>query len=115
MDPDKILEALRNVVNAEHWFGEGTGGSGHLASISLADLDIISQKEIEYRNRLCVEVVYSYSVARMSEFGGETYHYKNKAVLSTSGEALQKQVLEEKVYDLLTGEEIEGFFDMPDI
>lgn len=104
-------------MKSTHWLGEGAGGSGHMASVGLAGPEIISHRPVQFRDRPCVEVVYTYGIDRESEFGGEAYRYKKKAVLSRSGEVLDSETLEEKVYDLLTGEERRGFFgiDSPDI
>lgn len=115
MDRDRLLEAVRKAVSNEHWLGEGAGGSGHMASVGLGGLEIVSQSAIELHGRPCTEVVYSYSIERMSEFGGEVRRIRKRAVLGGSGEVLDAQTLEEKVYDLLTGEEREGFFGVPDI
>ena len=105
---------IKKVVEKDHWFGEGTGGSGHLASVSLGDLKIISHKEIDFRKQPGTEVIYSYRIDRQSEFGGETYVYKKKAVLDKKGIVLDSHTLEEKVYDLLTGEERDDFRDLID-
>ena len=115
MTRDELLEAVRKAVNSEHWFGEGTGGSGHMASVGLAGLEIVSQGAIEHQGRPCTAVVYSYSIERMSEFGGEVRRIRKRAVLGGSGEVLDAQTLEEKVYDLLTGEEREDFFGVADV
>jgi hypothetical protein len=115
MDRDELLEAVRKAVNGEHWFGEGTGGSGHMASVGLGGLEIVSQSPIERDGRPCTEVVYSYSIERMSEFGGDVRRIRKRAVLGGSGEVLDARTLEEKVYDLLTGEEREDFFGIPDV
>ena len=108
MDRDKALGAIRKQVNEDHWFGEGAGGSGHLASVGLGNLDIVSQEETEFQDQPCIAVVCSYSVDRVSEYGGESRRYKKRIVLSKSGKVLDRQTLEEKEYDLLTGEEREG-------
>ncbi len=115
MDRDKALEAIRKMIHEDHWFGEGAGGSGHLASVGLGNLEIISQEEAEFQDQPCIAVVCACSVDRESEFGGESRRYKKRRVLSRSGKVLDRQTLEEKVFDLLTGEEREGFLGLLDV
>ena len=42
MNRDWLLEIVKGEINRRHTFGEGAGGSGHLASIGLRAVEIVS-------------------------------------------------------------------------
>ena len=115
MDKDAALEAVTRLVKQSHSFGEGTGGSGHMASVGLSGPEIISLDPVDFHGQPCSDVVYSYRIERMSEFGGAVYHHKKRVVLSESGEVRHSESLEYKEFDLLTGEERSGTFDLPEL
>jgi hypothetical protein len=115
MDDDAALEVVTRMVKGSHWLGEGTGGSGHMASVGLSGPEILSLDPIDFQGERCSDVVYAYRIERMSEFGGEVSHYKSRVVLSESGEIRHTESLEYREFDLLTGEERSGTFDLPEL
>ena len=107
LDENLVLELLDAKIRQTHWLGEGTGGSGHMAAVTMAALAIEEQQEIEYKGDPCLKITYSYNIDRQSEFGGESRFFKNEAILDAGGKILTERELEYKLYDLLTGEEID--------
>ena len=106
MDSEKILEIIHNEINNKHWFGEGTGGSGHMASIYLSEVKVLSQKETKINSKICLEIVYFYKIIRESEFGGQIFDYEAKIILSETGEIMDNKITSENIFDLLSGDEI---------
>ena len=102
-----------NVVDG--LIGEGTGGSGHMASVGLGGPELVERKEVEHEGRTCVEAIYTYSIDRESEFGGESRRFRCRALIDNGGGILETSTIKETVYDVLTGEEHDVSYDFPDM
>ncbi len=107
MDIKAAEKIVADYINEAHTFGEGVGGSGHMASTGLSSCKVKAIDEATHNQQPCTRIAYSYEVTRMSEFGGETYGYEGH-LLVQEGKAVWNEITTEYVRDLLAFDDDES-------
>ena len=100
-DEDEILTILNNHIEKAHWFGEGVGGSGHMATVYPSMPSILSVEDTIIKDKHCVKILYSYDIIRESEFGGTVNSYKKELILDATMNVVSEKEIDHRVRRLL--------------